>query len=169
MGLSALDRFMSHVSPEPMSGCWLWTGSFDKRSRGRIGIGIKTSMLAHRVSFELFNNAPAGNLCVCHRCDNPSCVNPGHLFLGTQQKNMDDMNRKGRGDTAACRRAPKPAMRGDLNGHASLIGEMIAPIIMTHRAGVSLKTIGRWFGVSPQAIWLIVKRKTWAHISTECA
>lgn len=80
---------------EITDGCWYWTGA--KRSTGYGNFcfnGVSTG--AHRVSWFIFKGNIKNNLFVLHKCDNPSCVNPEHLFLGTQKDNIEDMHRKGR-------------------------------------------------------------------------
>lgn len=92
---SLQERIYSQVqkSPDP-SGCWVWLGSANKKGYGSICINGR-SQLAHRVSYELFNG-PIGDLLACHTCDNPSCVNPAHLFAGDAFANMQDASRKNR-------------------------------------------------------------------------
>jgi len=90
--MDALNRFYSYV--KKTSSCWIWQGSKNKFGHGMFSFNGKT-LGAHRFSAQI-----AGynieNKCVCHRCDNPSCVNPKHLFVGTQQDNMIDKSKKGR-------------------------------------------------------------------------
>jgi len=94
---STQDRFEEKVSIEPNSGCWLWTGAANAAGYGRLYVWPEGKhQKAHRISYELHVGAIPDGMFVCHRCDNPSCVNPQHLFIGTRQDNVDDMNRKGR-------------------------------------------------------------------------
>lgn len=94
------QRLIRHMAINKTSGCWEWVGS-KRNGYGRIIVGSRTdgtrrSMSAHRVSYELkYGEIPEG-MEVCHKCDNPCCVNPDHLFLGTRKDNIDDRERKGR-------------------------------------------------------------------------
>lgn len=94
--LALKERFMQYVSPEPNSGCWLWTGQIGDDGYGRFEIdgGPKR---AHRVSFEMFIGPIPDGIDCCHTCDVRPCVCPDHLFSGTRNDNNIDMARKERG------------------------------------------------------------------------
>lgn len=89
------ERFERRYIPEPNSGCWLWVGRIGKSRYPRMFADGRTRS-AHRISWELFHGEIPDGLCVCHKCDVPSCVNPGHMFLGTRSDNMSDCKHKGR-------------------------------------------------------------------------
>lgn len=95
------ERFMDKVSPEPNSGCWLWTGFYQEFGYGRMGVGYavegtRGTAMAHRLSYEIFVGPIPDGICVLHRCDVPECVNPEHLWLGTHSDNVNDKVAKGR-------------------------------------------------------------------------
>lgn len=95
------ERFDAKVSPEPMSGCLLWTGCIDAKGYGLIGVAGRSTG-AHRVAWILARGPIPDGLWVLHHCDNPACVNAegGHLFLGTNLDNIRDRNAKGRNPNA---------------------------------------------------------------------
>jgi HNH endonuclease len=110
--MTVTERLFALSIPEPNSGCWLWLAAVAPNGYGKICITAnraKQSIGAHRVSYETFNGAIPPNLLVLHRCDNRACINPDHLFVGTQKDNVDDMNKKGR--------HPHPFKASCKNGH----------------------------------------------------
>lgn len=91
------ERFWEKVQVRTKNSCWVWTGSLDNRGYPKMSQAFRESPLkAHRVSWELHFGEIPGGLFVLHACDNPSCVNPNHLMLGTAMANSVDMSRKGR-------------------------------------------------------------------------
>lgn len=96
-------RFMRHVRVSE-SGCWIWTATRNAKGYGHFFID-GDMYRANRVAFEMATGRYPGALVVCHRCDNPSCVNPEHLWLGTHQDNIRDCHAKGRHPRSLSRRA----------------------------------------------------------------
>lgn len=99
------SRFEGKVSPEPNSGCWLWTGATDRNGYGQLRCDRKSRMATH-ISVEMSGRAIEAGQVVRHKCDNPACVNPGHLLTGTQADNMADMVSRGRHDWSGLALAP---------------------------------------------------------------
>lgn len=132
--------------------CWPWKFGNDGAGYGRVklrGIAFRT----HRVAFFLGHGVDAKDKMVCHRCDNPRCCNPGHLFLGDHDLNMADMVAKGRA------RGGSP--KGELAHNAKLTAEDMEKVKAMIAGGSTNKAIGRVFGVTHQAISRIRRGKAW--------
>ena len=122
--------------------CWLWTYHVNADGYAQTRIQGK-SVMAHRLSWQLANGSSPADKYVCHKCDNPRCVNPTHLFLGTQQDNMDDMVAKGRYV------APSAAGAGPLNGAAKLTSAEAREIRKLYAArGLPQEKVAERFGVT---------------------
>lgn len=155
------ERIWRHVSPEPNTGCWLWTASFDPQGYGRIKSGTRPER-AHRLAWESANGAVPEGLFVCHGCDNRACVNPDHLFLGTHQDNMADMARKGR---APSRNHPERMPRGERHALAKLTDASVREIRARYAAGgISYRRLGEEYGVSDMTARAACRGATWAHV-----
>lgn len=133
---------------DPATGCWNFTGAARNKGYGQISIRGKVT-LAHRAAYELFLGPIPSGLQICHRCDNPLCINPSHLFAGSAEENMQDAAKKGRtarGGNHPCAKlteADARAIRG-MEGHP--------------------REIARRFNVSPSAVIGIRLRRTWKHL-----
>jgi hypothetical protein len=114
--MTMLDRLMSHVQPEPNSGCWLWDGGQNQHGYGRFNVDGKNDK-AHRASWRLHKGQIPAGLFVLHRCDIPCCVNPDHLFLGTHLDNTLDRMAKGRRCAPSSERSSNAKFTPDLVRH----------------------------------------------------
>lgn len=149
--------------------CWEWIGSLNQDGYGQVRVN-KRLIGAHRVAWELTHGAIPDGLKVLHNCpagDNPSCVNPAHLFLGTQQENITDMVNKGRhtrGESHIWSRNLHRA-QGEDNGRAKLTAAAVRFIRKRYaQGGVTFKQLARAFAVSDTTISSIVKRKIWRNL-----
>jgi hypothetical protein len=113
-------------------------------------------MLAHRFSWELHNGPIPNKLDCLHKCDNPSCVNPEHLFIGTALDNVRDMDTKGR--------RVNSSSTGESNGFSKLTEQQVREMRQRFANGEKRASLAKSFGIDPTNVWLIVKRKAWRHI-----
>lgn len=173
---------MFYEMPEDQGGCWIWLGATKGTGYGSVRV-CGSNRMAHRLSW-LIHRGPMPTLdlvdthhgtCICHNCpkgDDVRCVNPAHLFLGTNTDNIQDMERKGRayhaaGDEHWQRRNPG-TLSGCKNGMAKLIDSDVIKILELLKAGeLSFHQIGECFGVSADSIGLISRGKTWKHLTTQ--
>lgn len=147
-----LDEWKNHittnVSVDGQTGCWIW-----KKTTRKDGYGITwyngTTDYIHRVSYKIFKGDFDSNFVVRHTCDNPSCVNPNHLLLGSDQDNSTDMVNRNR------------SIKGSQVHNAKLTEELI-PIIRS--SNKSSRKLGVEFGVSKSIILAVKNNRTWKHV-----
>lgn len=146
-----MDRFWKKVQSDE-SGCWEWSGAKTNDGYGKITVNGE-KWLAHRYSWKLhFDEHPKEN-CVLHTCDNPSCVHPGHLFLGTQKDNALGCSGKGRRPLGSQR--PTSKMTEE---------DVIALRFSRAISGMSYRKMAKITGYSPTAIRCAVIGETWRHV-----
>lgn len=145
MQLSIEDRFWQKVSIS--DGCWEWGGAIHGNGYGILSVHGKMQ-LAHRVSWQLRHGNIEDGLCVCHHCDNPKCVRPDHLFLGTQADNVHDMIVKGRNFVPA----------GESHGNAVLTEDQVREIKM---ASGTCAEIAVKYGIDNASVGKIKAGKLW--------
>lgn len=145
-------RFERYFIPVTESGCWIWIGANRNPKYGSMSLNAKVTP-AHRVSWIIYRGQIPEGLFVLHKCDIGFCVNPNHLFLGTQQDNVDDMMRKGR---------QKPSGRRGTQIHfAKLTEEQVLKIREDRRLPM---VIARECGVSDSEIRSIKSGRAWAWL-----
>lgn len=164
------DRFWSKVD---MSGgpdaCWNWIAFCDDDGYGRFQLSKRVSRTAHRVAWQMANGPICDDLCVLHKCDNPSCVNVSHLFLGSRLDNNQDRQRKGRnglvrmfGDANPARIHPDKVRRGEAHGNSTITEEIVRRV----RAGAGTnRAVAAELGLSEAHVSKIRSRKLWAHVA----
>ena len=146
------ERFESKFSKLP-NGCWQWNGA--KKPNGYGNFMLKNKVLhitAHRASWLIYRGEIPEGMYVCHRCDNPACVNPDHLFIGTPKDNQDDMHHKGR--------TVGPRLGGALHYGHKLKNSQVLEVRNLRESGKQLKEIAALFNVSLATVSYICSRKT---------
>lgn len=144
-----VSRFWASV--ERVGGCWVWRGS-TARGYGRFRPFPGDTWFAHRFAYLLEYGEPPRDLLVCHRCDNPPCVRPDHLFLGTALDNKADCVAKNR------------VARGVKTGKAKLTETEVVRIRELHSIGVHIKVIAEQFAISKSQVDYVVRRVCWSHV-----
>lgn len=132
------------------SGCWFWIGS-KRKGYGLLQHNKRTSS-AHRVAYEVFNGPIPKGLVVRHGCDNPSCINPDHLTLGTQLENVRDREVRNRRD-----------VKGEQIGTSKLT---VAEVLEIKKSSDSLDVLAERYGVDRSNVWAIRSGKSWKHLNS---
>ena len=168
-----LARFWSNVDVRGPDECWEWMAGKFSDGYGTFSLGSRTpdsgtTFRAHRVAWRIAKGPIPPTLCVCHQCDNPPCVNPRHLFLGTIADNHADRSRKHRtasGDHGGARTHPECRPRGERHGMHKLTASQVLAIRAEYASGrVTQEALGHEYGVNHRHISNIVRRKSWAHV-----
>lgn len=152
------QRFEDKYIAEPNSGCWVWIGADSGKNNkqnniyGRFYFGEGNYMNAHRASWIIYRDRIPENLCVLHTCDNPLCVNPDHLFLGTHEDNMTDMKEKGRAI----------GHKGSDHPCSKISAEQVQELLELRSKGLSIKALEETFNIKKSLIWNIIKGNHWS-------
>lgn len=145
------DKLLSRIKISP-DGCFEWQGARKGKTKAE-GYGLTSwngkAIKAHRASYLAFRGPIPDGLHVCHTCDNPCCINPAHLFLGTVLQNRRDSVDKGR------------AARGEGHGKARLTVKDVLAMRADHESGLSYAAIARKYGTRSSHTWAIVNRRLW--------
>ena len=143
------------------NGCWEFTGPLHAHGYGRFTIYVSTlrpkkrKFVASRVAYAYYTGEDPGARLVCHVCDNPRCINPDHLFLGTPKDNAQDREQKGRGAN----------QKGENNPSCKINAGTVLSILDAIRAGKNNKQIAAEYSVSHSQVSLIRLGKSWSHLS----
>jgi hypothetical protein len=150
------ETIKTRTKINPVTGCWEWTGA-KRNGYGRLTTGSRTNgtrktVSAHRLSYQLFKGEIPRGYEICHKCDNPCCINPDHLFAGTRQDNVDDREQKGRNIVP----------RGENNGRAKLTEDDVRGARNERVTnGTSYRTLAANYGVAKRTIMDAVRGVNW--------
>lgn len=162
-----INRFSDKISKGKY--CWEWMGARTKKGYGVFCATKRIRITAHRASWVFHRGEIPNGLHVLHKCDNPACVNPTHLFIGTNADNVADKLAKGRQPSNAKEKNPmwrnyKAAARGAKVGGSKLNDEQVREIRKENKSGISQISLAKKYGVTQANIWGIVHDRTWTHI-----
>lgn len=151
------ERFWSKVNKNTVGGCWEWTANKNNKGYGRFSVDSYVGkQLAHRLSYEAeYGKIPKGGL-VLHSCDNPACVNPLHLRIGSHKANVADMDERGR--------RKSPHLKGETNPFSKLTDAAVIEIRRAYIAGEHRDTIAARYDLSPLSIPDLISGKSWRHL-----
>lgn len=149
-------RLLEKSIPEPNTGCWLWTASHKSNGYGYMWGGSKKEH-SHRLSYSLFKGAIPSVMFVLHRCDQPACINPDHLFVGTQSDNLNDCVKKGRHRPAS--------LKGEVNHKSKLTDLDVEAIRSATKKPRYLYELSEKYGVSRGSICAVRNGRTWKHLT----
>lgn len=150
--MSEVDRFLGKISKNE-SGCHIWTGTKNKAGYGKMWRNGK-KIYAHRFAWEMVNGGIPSGLHVCHHCDNPSCVNPDHLFVGTVADNMRDRELKGRGNHPVGENASRAKLKP-------------SDVMEIRRSSLTQRKLAEIYGVAKSTIFLARKGINWSSIKSD--
>jgi len=160
------ERFLAKVFKRGPQECWIWVGARQNAGYGKLYVDGRYEV-APRVAYRLYCGEIATDLHVCHHCDNPTCVNPAHLFLGTRRENMQDASRKGRmaaGDRNGSRTQPEKLCRGEDRSNAKLTVLEVDVIRHMKESGITCTDIARAYGVSVSLVSKVCQGKRWRGV-----
>lgn len=141
--------------PEPNRGCWLWLGWCDGDGYGKVNPGVLPGeRVVHRIAHVVYVGPIPEGLSVLHRCDQPCCINPDHLFLGSHVDNMRDMIAKGR----------RVEVKGSRHGQSKLSEGQVVEMRRLAARGWRSPALAMRFGISPRNVRDVVARKLWSHV-----
>ncbi len=150
----AIARFWSHVNILGDNDCWEWKKYTQKEGYGRFKHD-KKPLRAHRVSWIIHNGVIPNDLCILHKCDNPPCVNPSHLFLGTRADNAKDRDAKGR----------NKSVLGEFNPNSKLTEKEVLSIRKMYADGkYNQIELGKIFGIHRGSVSSIITGRIWKHL-----
>lgn len=157
-----IDRFHRSYRAGARTDCWAWNLARHKSGYGRFKV-FGRSIRAHRIAYELAKGPIPEGMYVCHRCDNPECVNPDHLFVGTPAENSQDRDRKGRHGSWT---KPEARPRGEAQDGARLTDENVRDIRARYAAGgVTQKALAEEYDVGETTVFNVIHRLNWRHVS----